>query len=55
MKSKPDNSLLDQATDLEQYYKTTASWMANLDRQEKQREQFWSGIRPYIPAHSRLS
>ena len=27
--------------------------MADLDRQEKQREQFWSGIRPYIPAHCR--
>jgi SAM-dependent methyltransferase len=53
MKSKQDTNLFDQATDPEQYSKSATSWMADLDRQEKQREQFWSGIRPYIPAHCR--
>jgi SAM-dependent methyltransferase len=53
VKSKSNISLFIQATDPEQYSKGATSWMADLDRQEKQREQFWNGIRPYIPVNCR--
>lgn len=50
MPETPNKSLVDIATDPEQYTQGEASsWMADSKRQKEQRDRFWSAIAPIIP------